>query len=159
MKKLIYILLGLIIIGGIACNEEDEPEYVGSWVTTQQTLCGEAQNKLTLTESNFTVIVSQKISTNLYIDVAGIKGGLAVTENNVVLTPSAVASIDSTGSTGLVWYEKGSDEYNAINDDFFEIPDNVTGEYEINGDELTMKMDNNGDGEYGTDEILVYTRL
>jgi hypothetical protein len=142
-------------------NKKEEPPFVGTWLTTNTQEGFEMKDSLTLTENTFTDIISISVNNN-WLEYMGIEGTHQATGNQLVLNADSVAMAKInifTGEiyNGLEWYKRGSEEFNQYISKFGMAT--MKGEYLIDGDTLTVKMDMDGDGFYSAyGEITDYLR-
>ncbi len=142
-------------------KEKEKPPYIGIWTATEIQQGFEMKDSLTLTENSFEDIIMIGLN-NQWEEYMGIKGTIEASGNNLHLTVTSVAMAQLniySGEviSGLQWYEEGSPGFNQYIDHFGNPV--MDGEYYIEGDEMTTKLDMDGDGEYiSYGEITVYTK-
>ena len=169
MLKLVPVLLILIIFCS-SCEKDDEvaPDYVGTWasviaIPTPSGYIGYRDLMIFSENSVINVLQLPGGSETQWIDQMNMKGLIAVSGNMITVTIAEVgiSSLDAvTGrATGtIISYKDGSAEFETIlsQSDLSKI---FKSEYSVSGDKLTLKTDNNDDGDYDDgDEITVYTK-
>lgn len=138
-------LLGLLILTFSSCEKkEDNPPYVGTWVNIRTMDIFEVGLPLPL---RITMILSKSTMEMTFAveiddqfeDLSSIKGNLTVTEEEFIFTPTSIGYVNNDDVMEWVnkdepgWEEElaesGWDETN-------------TTEYQLDGDTLTLPMDN-----------------
>jgi hypothetical protein len=153
-----------------ACDKDDDdkdPAYVGVWSRTEtiyiDTLTLDFKDVLTLTKNTFTDIGKvQNPDTDEWIDLMGMKGTLSASGNNldVSLTEIGLSDFDTEGiPTGdIVYYNTQDEEFDAL---LYELDQegNFDAAYSVAGNQLTIKIDDNNDGDVLDDgETQVFTK-
>jgi hypothetical protein len=157
-KKLLFLLLAVFVVGFMSCEKDEDPDYVGKWTSTATEGEMTLKDVLTLTEDTFEDIISVEVLTDIWVEFMGVKGTMKVAGNSVKLMANSVGAVDDENmDTELVWYDSGTDDFNELVEVFGGTE--LSGEYEVNGNELTLKTDLNNDGVYSEDEITTYTRM
>jgi hypothetical protein len=120
---------------------------------------------MTLSESGFSDLYQvYNPRTNKYTDYIKIGGLLSVSGSTMTIkaTEIGVSTFDLTTGypTGsITTYKEGSSQFESL----FTLSGQAKtqkSEYSIEGNKLTVKTDNNNDGDYtDADEIIVYTRI
>lgn len=166
------IALLALVVFATSCVKEDEvaPDYVGTWVAiippipTTTGYTGGFKDIMTFTENSVIDLIQfPGGSTDQWIDYMNMKGSLSVKGNIMTVTISEVGISSFSPVTGrptgtIISYKDGSAEFESIlsqanQSKVFE------SEYSISGNQMTIKSDNNNDGDYlDSLEITVYTR-
>ncbi|MBW8331944.1 MAG: hypothetical protein K0M40_07980 [Prolixibacteraceae bacterium] len=164
------IVLTVLVVFCSSCEKDDEvvSDYVGTWVAEVSipTASGYTSLRDVMTFSENSVIDLIQIpggSADKWIDYMNLKGSISVSGNMMTVTIAeiGISSVDPvTGMpTGtIIGYKEGSSEFEAILSQS-EQSKTFESEYSVLGDKLTMKTDNNDDGDYlDGDEVTVYTK-
>lgn len=165
MKKY-SILLSVVLFVSLflsGCKKDDDkPAYVGTWEMTETSDNGQMKTTLTVTESTVTVINSYFFG-EAWIDGSGMKATLSVSGDDVTLTLTEIGQAPYTmnGIGDIVWYTPSDEEFAALALDFGANANlQIVGKLTVDGDQLTIKTDNNGDGDYSDPyETQVFTRV
>jgi hypothetical protein len=125
---------------------------------------GGFKDNMTFTKSSFTDLIQMPgESADKWIDYLNMKGSITIIGNmmHVTITELGLSSFDviSGRPTGtIISYKEGSSMFDDILNSS-EQPKTFESEYSISGDKLTMKTDNNNDGDYlDEDETTIYTK-
>jgi hypothetical protein len=153
---LLGIMLVAVLFAGSSCSKDDEvsesAEYVGTWQASTDLEGIEAKETLILTSNTFNIKYQIKDPTSgAWVDYIAMKGSIAV--NNKIITGTikeiGIAFDFLTGepTATMTTYAEGSSMFNLI------ISESVggatfTSEYSVSGNTLTLKTDDNGDGDY-----------
>lgn len=171
LTHLVFALTLMVIISS-SCKKDDEinPDYVGTWavimpsIPTATGFTGGFKDNMTFTKSSFTDLIQMPgESADKWIDYMNMKGSISVSGNlmTVTITELGISSFDViTGRpTGtIISYKEGSSTFDAILNNS-EQPKTFNSEYSVSGNKLTLKTDNNDDGDYlDSDEVTVYTK-
>jgi len=152
-----------------SCKKDDpDPEYVGSWATTQavfnEDVILQIKNIMTFTTDSYTDLTQVlDEATNEYIDYFKLFGALTVDESimHIDIDEIGLSSVDvlSGKPTGtIVMYKEGTPQFDNI---FSQTGQSQTFgfEFSISGNTMTVYSDYNSDGDYlDEDEAIVYTR-
>ena len=176
MKKVkeFYMLatfLAMVVLFSSSCKDKDDdpllPDYVGTWVAIESlpTEAGTVQIKdiMTFTEKSFTDVGKLQVSTNYWIDLVSMKGTLSVNGNIMKFTVTEVGMSEFSEVTGfptgvMETHSKGSAEFDSLLEEVGQ-PAIFESEYIVAGNKLTLKTDNNEDGDFEDEmEITVYTK-
>jgi hypothetical protein len=140
-------LIALLTLTFVSCekNGNDDPDYVGTWVNEEQEdFFGETVtviSKLILTKSTFEMSVSLDLDI-LVMQMAGMKGNLSVTGNQITIMPTSVAMADDEGN--LVWVNKGEAGWADALDEM-DMDETETGTYRVEGNQLYITVDGSED--------------
>jgi hypothetical protein len=102
-------------------------------------------------------------STNEWINLIGLKGSISINENimNVTVTEFGLSTFDMiTGiPTGnIVYYKDNQSEFSSLISQSG-MKSTFKSEYSVSGNNLTLKTDNNNDGDYNDEnEGTIYTK-
>lgn len=157
--KFLVLIAGVISISAFnACSKdddnEDNPEYVGTWIQTETQ--GEVSYRLVLTLSKTEFVHSTQIgSGNTFMDVEGERGTISVDEDEITAKTTSIGEYNYT-TNKFVWYNEGTDE-------FEENYPNAASQisiikYSVSGNQITLIFDEDEDGVYEAEESMVYTR-
>lgn len=164
------IVFILFIIFSSSCKKEVEvlPDYVGTWSVVENIplAAGFTSIREVITFSADSVIDLMQIprsSIDNWADYMNLKGSISVNGNimTVNITEIGMSSLDPitrmpTGT--LISYKETGPEFESILA-AGEQPKVFETEYTVSGNKLTLKTDNNNDGDYlDADEITVYTK-
>lgn len=164
------LVLTVLAVFCSSCEKDDEvvSDYVGTWIAEVSipTASGFTSFRDVMTFSENSVIDLMQIpggSADKWIDYMNLKGSITVSENmiTVTITELGISSVDAitrmpTGT--IISYKEGSVEFEAILSQS-EQSKTFQSEYSVSGDKLTLKTDNNDDGDYlDGDEVTVYTK-
>lgn len=152
-----------------SCSKDDEvsADYMGTWsadVTVSESGNSiQCKDKYTFTQSGFSDLLQLRDpSTGKYIDYMKLNGTMSVSGNamNMKVTEIGVSSVDVTGyPTGtIIMYKEGSSVFTSLFSQS-DLPQAFKSVYEVSGSKMTLKTDNNNDGDYTDDgETTVYTK-
>jgi hypothetical protein len=166
-KVILMITVPVIMLSSCSKNDEVNADYIGTWsaaVTVSESGNSlQCKDKITFTQSGFSDLLQLRDpSTGKYIDYMKLNGAMNVSGNamNIKVTEIGVSSFDVTGyPTGsIIMYKEGSSIFTSLFEQTGQ-PQTFKSVYEISGSKLTLKTDNNNDGDY-TDagETTVYTK-
>ncbi len=144
-----------------------DPEYIGTWQYTEKTYAGEVAINIThtlkLTENTFEeVIVYRRDNSSSVMSLLGLKGNIAVDDNEVIFTLTAIGeclkdSFDKCTSAPE-WFLKGSPTYNGYLQ--LGISESFDGTFEAYEDYLWLVRDLNNDTDTDDDwEDMEFERL
>jgi hypothetical protein len=154
-----------------SCSKNDNevtPDYVGTWIAletiTQNEGSMQFKDIMTFTKDGF----SDKgqvydVSTSKFIDYVKLNGTMSVSGAvmNINITEIGVSSFDpiSGAPTGIiVMYKEGTSQYDLIFSETGQ-PKTFLSEFSVAGTILTLKTDNNSDGDYtDINETTFYTK-
>jgi hypothetical protein len=165
------LLLSLFIVVFSSCSKKDNepnPDYVGTWVALQTiTQDGETmqfKDIMTFTKDGFNDRGQvYDVSTSKYIDYVKLNGTMTISGAvmNISITEIGVSSVDpiSGAPTGIiVMYKEGTSQYDLIFSQTGQ-PKTFISEFSVDGPILTLKTDNNDDGDYtDINETTFYTK-
>lgn len=167
--KLAIVLVTLVVFCS-SCKKDDEvaSDYVGTWIAMESipTASGYTAFRDVMTFSENSVIDLMQIpgeSTDDWIDYMNLKGSISVSGNLMTVTIAEIGISSVNAITGMptgtiISYKEGSAEFETILSQA-EQPRTFESEYSVSGDKLTLKTDNNNDGDYlDEDEVTVYTK-
>lgn len=164
------LLFSTLVVLFTSCKKDDEinPDYVGSWATIEtMSLDGiptQFKDIMTFSKSGFNDLGQiYDESTSKYIDFIKLNGTISVsgTTMNVKITSIGVSTFDMitrqfTGT--IVMNKEGSSVFNNLLTETDQ-PKSFVSEYSVSGNTMTIKTDNNNDGDYtDADETTVYTK-
>jgi len=160
LKK--FTLIALVALSFYSCNKDEDPSYAGTWVYTETEDGVSYRDKMVLTSGSFENIGAMKLGDLTdWIDLYGMKGKLSASGNIITITLTSVGTTDIDFETGEVsdmnWYNSGTDEFN----DFLvemETEATMKVEFTVSGNSLTIVPDIDGDGDYDSEESMIYTR-
>lgn len=162
LKTRRVLTLGIMLIALFAlvssCSKDDEiaADYIGTWVTYTTIDDGlepdgrEAKVTMTFTANSFNNLFQVKdATTGNWVDYFAMKGSLSVTNQLITGTTTEIGlGIDLiTGEpTGtMTFYKAGSPYFDLYMEDS-DVTFNF--EYSVSGNTLTLKTDDNNDGDY-----------
>lgn len=160
--------MALLVIFCLSCGEDDPvlPDYAGTWVTTA-TIPSEEGNIegkqiLMLNEKSFSDLVQLQVGTK-WIDFVVMKGSVSVSGNMITRTIKELGITSYNMATNLptgviVTSKEGEEEFNTIMEQFG-LEKTFTEEFSVSGNKLTLKTDDNHDGDYLDElETNVFTK-
>ncbi|HJX72453.1 MAG TPA: hypothetical protein VJ346_10885 [Bacteroidales bacterium] len=174
--KLLIFLIVAVILG---CEKKEEgPAYVGTWeyaeendtLATQPILLILSQKMiLTLSKDSWQMMMQIKLppQINNFSDYIGFKGSMTVDGEDVEIIFKEVGMREINYQTftfiddEVTWYNE-TDDPNMFGSLFYEYgPDDTTisGKLIVEGNKLTMKMDEDLNGQIDEEEITVFTRI
>jgi len=172
-KKLLNPTQFIILLFGLtfcyACEKDkNNPDYVGTWVATGtisvDTVIMEMKDIMTFSTNTFSDIGQIKNpDTNAWINLIGLKGSISVNGNimNVAITEIGMSAFDMlTGMpTGdIVYYKDSQSQFSSLLSQSG-MKKTFKSEYSISVNYLTLKTDNNNDGDYNDEnEVTIYTK-
>jgi len=175
--KLQHLLPVLLIVAVLSCEKEENksPAYVGTWVRTEADTLSLVplvllENKMVMTLQVGSWEMISKIKVTGYIpdweDFMGFKGTLTVSGEDATITFAEIGVRNLNMQTmtfiddEITWYNANDNpnEYGLYLDEYG--PGTTTQEVKfiVSGNTLTIKADDNGNGTYEEDEIMVLTR-
>lgn len=154
-----------MIISFSSCSKDEEitADYVGTWVSNTSFEGSEAKETMTLTPNSVTNLLQIKDPTkNTWVDYIKIKGSIVVNKQilTVTLTEIGLGFDFLTGepTATMTTYKAGSGFFELIIEEAVGGA-TFTSEYSVSGNTLTLKTDDNDDGDYlDEDEAVTYTR-
>ena len=157
------IMLIAMIIVVASCSKDDgvAPDYVGTWVSDSSVDGLTAKESIVLTSNSFSDLYQVNTGT-AWVDYMLVKGSISVNKQlmTIVLTEIGLAFDSETGDpTGtMVTYKAGTDFFDLILQESGQAP-TFKSEYSVSGNTLTLKTDNNEDGDYLDEgETVTYTK-
>jgi len=169
MFKLTILLIALVVFCS-SCEKDDEfaSDYVGTWIAVESipTASGYTaiRDVMTFTDNEVTDLIQfPEGSADKWIDYMNLKGLVSVSGNmmTVTITEIGISSLNAVTEmpTGtIISYKAGSVEFETILSQS-EQSKTFKSEYSVSGEKLTLKTDNNNDGDYlDGDEVTVYTK-
>jgi hypothetical protein len=165
------IALFTLVIFFTSCVKEDEvtPDYVGTWISDVPIPTATGYTKglrdiMTFSENRVVDLIQLPDGTlNQWIDYMNMKGSLSVSGNIMTVTISEIGISTMNAVTGkptgtIISYKDGSAEFETILSQSDQSKVFVS-EYSVSGNQMTIKTDNNNDGDYSDAlETTVYTR-
>jgi hypothetical protein len=169
MLKLAFVLTVIVMIS-TSCKKDDEvsPDYVGTWIATEsssETTGGsQTQEIITFTTNEvYNLIKMSGATAGVWVDYASMKGTISVSGNKMSVTVNELGISPFDQITGLptgaiTSYKAGSSTFDILmgksgQNKIF------TSEYSVSGNKLTLKSDNNDDGDYLDEgESTVFTK-
>ena len=164
----VAVFLTVLVTFSSSCKKDDKvnADYVGTWIAVNpiSTEFGSTSLKeiMTLTETTFTDLMQILIPGNNWVEYVNMKGSISVNGNLIDVTIAEVGTAFDMNTglpTGVIkTYKTGSPEFDTLlskagRSKTFKL------EYSVSGKELTLKSDNNGDGDYlDANETKVYTK-
>ena len=137
-------LLALLTLTFTSCEtDEDDPAYVGTWVSEDV----EVEDGITFTYTSTLILSSSSFDMSMTLSVGsnsqtlfGMKGGLSVSGNQLTITPTSLGMADF--DTGVMdWINEGDEGWDeAMLDMDFE-GESETIEYLLVGNTLTIDPD------------------
>jgi hypothetical protein len=163
--------ISLVIFSFNSCKKDDDnnndPAYVGTWSRTDtipvDTFALQVKDLLTFTKTTVTNMGQIfNPDTDEWLDLMGMKGTFTASGKSLNITVSQVgiSDFDTLGvPTGSIqYYTKDDPEFNLVLNELDQ-KENFDAEYSVSGNKLTMKVDDNGDGDFNDDgETQVYTK-
>lgn len=164
-----FLLMFLFVILFSSCKKDEvDPDYVGTWsatgTLTEDGISTQIKDNMIFSRSGFTELVQvYDATTSKYIDYIKLIGTLTVTATtmNITVTEIGISSFDiiSGKPTGTIaTYKDGTSQFNTL---FAQtgLSKTFKSEYSVSGNQITIKTDNNNDGDYlDVDEVSVYTK-
>jgi hypothetical protein len=164
-----FIVFLFVLTFFYACKkDEDNPDYVGTWVATgtltEDTLILEMKDVMTFSKNTFSDIWQIKDpDTNEWIDFFGLKGTISLSGNimNVTIKEIGMSTFDMISGmpTGnIVYYNDSQNQFSTLISQSG-MAATFESEYTITGNNLTLRTDNNDDGDYNDEnEVTIYTK-
>ena len=164
MKNYSILLAFLLLVSLVFTNCEEEaktPDYVGTWEYTETDTSG-ATATMTLILTETTVDMTMVLtSEGISITMGTMKGDLSVDGNKMTITVTEIGVPDIDWETfefkGIITVKPGDEGWDeAVAESGGET---WTAEWSVSGDKLTVKSDDNNDGDYeDEDETMVFTK-
>jgi hypothetical protein len=165
------LLLSLIIVLSSSCNKKDNelnPDYVGTWMAlqtiTQDGMSIQFKDLMTFTKDGFNDLGQvYDVITSRFIDYVKLNGTMTISGAvmNINITEIGVSSFDpiSGAPTGIIsMYKEGTSQYDLIFTQTGQ-PKTFKSEFSVAGTILTLKTDNNNDGDFtDINETTLYTK-
>jgi hypothetical protein len=165
------LLLSLIVVLFSSCNKKDNelnPDYVGTWMAlqtiTQDGYSIQFKDIMTFTKDGFSDLGQvYDVTTSKFIDYVKLNGTLSVSAAvmNINITEIGISSFDpiSGAPTGMItMYKEGTSQYDLIFTQTGQ-PKTFKSEFSVDGTILTLKTDNNNDGDFtDINETSLYTK-
>lgn len=160
-------MLTMILLLIASCTKEKNPDYVGTWLMygTEQNGDSVYQTKvvLTLNTDNFSYLMKVKNnSTGVWTDYVGQKGTLKVNGDSLTVhfTSLGVSALNEYYfPTGVIVYLAEGDAGFTTLLDLMRGHNDLKGTYSLTGNEMTLKMDSNADGDTNDEgETMILTR-
>lgn len=164
MKKNLLLLIIILIIPAIlitSCKDDDDdekgPAYAGKWMAEYYSEANQTNQRetLTLTETTFENIISIPVQ-NIWVKYIGLKGTTVVTGEDAVITFTHAGTTNTDGD--IAWQDSESVYFKTLMAGLFYGQTTVTAEFAVSGNILTLKLDENGDDKFSTDETTEYTK-
>jgi hypothetical protein len=151
---LLGIMLVTVLFAASSCSKDEEvsADYVGTWVSNTTLEGSEAKETLTLTSNTFNIKYQMKNATSgAWMDYISMKGSISVNNQLITgtITEIGIAFDPMTGepTATMTTYQAGSSFFNLIIEESMGGA-TFTSEYTVSGNTLTLKTDDNGDGDY-----------
>lgn len=172
MKKLkiksvfaMMVMLTAMIVSISSCSKDNEitADYVGTWVANSSMDGSETKETMTFTSTSVTNLLQIKYATsNNWVDYISMKGSISVNKQlmTVTLTEIGLAFDFMTGepTATMTTYKAGSSLFDMILEGSGQSV-SFQSEYSVSGNTLTLKTDNNDDGDYlDEEESVTYTK-
>lgn len=172
MKKLkiksvfaLMVMLTAMIVSISSCSKDNEitADYVGTWVANSSMDGSETKETMTFTTNSVTNLLQIKYeTTNTWVDYISMKGSISVNKQlmTVTLTEIGLAFDFMTGepTATMTTYKAGSSLFDLILEGSGQSV-SFQSEYSVSGNTLTLKTDNNDDGDYlDEEESVTYTK-
>jgi hypothetical protein len=163
------LLIFTFVILFSSCRKDTvNPDYVGKWsaieIFTENGVSIQYKDIMTFSTGGFNDLGQlYDASTSKFIDYIELNGTISVsgTTMSVMITEIGFSSFDmiSGKPTGtIVSYKEGSSQFESLITQSGQ-PKSFTSEYSVSGNEMTIKTDNNNDGDYtDLNETIVYTK-
>ncbi|MBN1596918.1 MAG: hypothetical protein JW894_01380 [Bacteroidales bacterium] len=138
------ILIALLTLTFNSCqkDEEENPDYVGTWVNEEvDSSWGDPVTVITtlvLTKSTFEMTMTVDFGYAI-MTMAGMRGSLSVSENQFTITPNSIGFADYETGT-LVWVNQGEEGWDEALAEV-EMDESETATYSVEGNELTITME------------------
>ncbi|MBN1183290.1 MAG: hypothetical protein JXB49_13445 [Bacteroidales bacterium] len=166
MKKSILILYVMLFAAVfVACDEDDDddkkdngPAYVGIWVYEYYSDAYQMDQKqtLTLTETTFQVIVSGNQG-GTWIDLQGFKGTMVVDGEDAVITLTHAGAAGPSGS--IIWEDvTTSSTAQYLLAMALSGQTTVKAKVSVEGNLLSLILDEDGDSDLTDEDTSVYTK-
>ncbi len=165
MKKhssLLAVLFVLSLFFSQCKKDDDKPAYVGTWELTETDTQGSYKTTLTITESSLTMIMAILLNQTIWYDWMGMKTDLSVNGEDATLTLTEVGAVNYENiEDGINWYSPTDEGFDALAEELgANESDQIITKITVSGNQLTVKMDRNGDGDYEDDEeTQVFTKV
>lgn len=167
VNRLCLGMFTMILLLIASCTKEKNPDYVGTWLMygTEQNGDSVYQTKvvLGLNTDNFSYLMKVKNnSTGVWTDYVGQKGNLKVNGDSLTVhfTYLGVSALNENYfPTGVIVYLAEGDAGFTTLLDLMGGHNDLKGTYSITGNEMTLKMDSNADGDTTDEgETMILTR-
>ncbi|HLO58459.1 MAG TPA: hypothetical protein VK179_06940 [Bacteroidales bacterium] len=164
--------ISLVIFSFNSCKKDDDnnnndPAYVGTWSRTDtipvDTFALQVKDLLTFTKTTVTNMGQiYNPDTDEWLDLMGMKGTFTASGKTLDITVDQVgiSDFDTLGipSGNIQYFTKDDAEFNLVLNELDQ-KENFQAEYNVSGNKLTMKVDDNDDGDFTDDgETQVYTK-
>jgi len=136
-----------------SCESSNKEAYSGTWEYTEQITSDEVvysnTRTITLSKSDYeeTYVIRRENSSTI-VSLIGTRGDLAQSHSNLTFSLKELGTCDRDESEActdkIVWFGQGTEYYND-NIQYFQTF--VTGNFEVNGDNLRLVRDLNNDGD------------
>lgn len=176
MKTKLLILLIVAVIMG--CEKDEEgPAYVGTWEYYEEDevlqtepiqITLSSKMVLTLTTNTWQMIMRIKVPPLIsdFENYMGFKGTMTVDGEDVEIVFREVGLREINEETfsfiddEITWYSQATDPnmFGMLFDEYGPSQTTISGKLIVEGGKLTMKMDENQNGQYEPDEITVFTK-
>ncbi len=174
------LLLVLVILASfIACEKKNEgPIYAGTWekvvendtvATDPFTIVLNQKMVITLTKDTWKMVSQIKIPPviNDYTEYVGFKGTMTVDgeDAEIVFTDAGIRQFDTQNLTfidaQIIWYNATDDPtmFSSVMNEYGPDYTTVQAKMTVSGNTLTMKTDDNMNGQFEEDEIQVFTKV
>jgi hypothetical protein len=167
----VFMLASAAFVFVTSCEKDDKedsvPAFIGKWSRVEtipvEDFTLDVKDIVTFTARSFTNLGQVKNpETNTWIDLMGLKANISVDKNKIDVTVKEVGlselDLDGMPTGDITYYSDEDMEFEAILAEV-ELEQHFLGEYSVSGDQLTLKSDDNNDGDFNDEgEIEVYTR-
>ncbi len=167
-----FLIAFLAVLSITSCKKDDDDDnksaFIGTWsriesIEIEEDFSIDVKDIFTFTKSSVTNLGQvYNPDTEEWLNLMGMKAAIDVSGEKMDVTVISVglSDVDDDGiPTGvLIYFDDNDEEFEAVLAEV-ELEQYFEAEYSVSGDELTLKTDDNGDGDFNDDgETQVYTR-